>query len=120
MSDGVVSGGQKAPHYSLKSNRKSSIPHSDARSDGTLAAALDAVREVASKDPDHARLANAEGFSVSDFSLGHRLAKLSVSQLKTDPVARGQVLALASRYRRQVSPRLRFQLGLTDQRDLFG
>lgn len=120
MSNSVAQEAAKAPHYSLKSNRKSSISHSDARSDGTLAAALDAVREVASMDPDHARLANAAGFSVSDVALGHRLARLSVSQLKTDPVSRGQVLALASRYRRQVSPRLRYTLGLTDQRDLFG
>ena len=89
-------------------------------SDGRIRAALEAIREVASLDPDRARLANAAGFSVADVSLGHRLARLSANHVRNDPVVTNQVLSLAARYRRQVSPKLRYDLRLTDQLDLFG
>lgn len=114
-----------SPHYSSAPQpgfRRSNPGHALARSAARraqLEAALEAVREVARLDPDKARLANAAGFSVSDVSLGHRLALLSADQLARDPVASGQALALAARYRRQVSPKLRFAMGVTDQMDLF-
>ena len=112
---GDVPPAPRSPHYSRVGNRKAR----DSRSDGRLAAALDAVREVARLDPDKAKVANAAGFSVSDVSLGHRLALLSTEQLRKDPVASGQALALAARYRRQVPNRLRVAIGATDQHDLF-
>ena len=114
-SPGDVPPAARSPHYSRARNRRP-----PARCDGRLQAALDAIREVARLDPDKARLANAAGFGVSDVSLGHRLALLSAEQLARDPVASGQALALAARYRRQVSPGLRFTMGLDDQMDLFG
>lgn len=113
-----------SPHYSSArqqdyrvSNPGCALARSTARL-AQLAAALDAIREVARLDPDKARLANGVGFSVADVAVGHRLAQLTADQLRKDPVASGQALALAARYRRQVSPKLRYQMGLDDQGDM--
>lgn len=100
-----------APHYSMIRNRRPP----EKRCDGRLEAALDAIREVARLDPDKAQLSNGVGFSVADVAVGHRFAQLTADQLRKDPVASGQALALAARYRRQVSPKLRYEMGLDDQ-----
>ena len=83
-----------------------------------LTAALDALRHVASLDPDHARHANGRGFARSDVSLGHRLAVSAASSLRDGPLA-AKAIALAARYRRQVPSGIRYNLGLIDQPDLF-
>ncbi len=104
-----------SPRYSAAKNRKKT----DSPGDGRLSAALDAVKSIARLDPDHARLANGIGFSASDARLGHLLARMSAEQLRDNKSLAKQVLAMAARYRKQVSPGLRYTLHLTAQRDLF-
>lgn len=91
----------------------------DSPGEGKVLAALAALRHVASLDPDHARSLNRAGFSKSDVLLGHRLARMSPDAVRQSPALRGEVLRLASRYRRQVPGGLAYDAGLTDQRSLW-
>jgi len=95
-------------------NRK----HGDAHSDAQAVAALEALRHVASLDPDGARLKNLVGFSRADVALGHRLARLSPEAVSRSPALAAEVMRLAARYRRQVPGGLSSAAGLTDQRCL--
>lgn len=107
-----------SPHYSGVRNQVSNDSPRDARGDGRIRAALAALRHVAALDPDGARLENGVGFGVSDVARGHALAKLSPLTVLRSPVLSGEVLAMASRYRRQVPGGLAFGAGLTDQGSL--
>lgn len=107
-----------SPHYSIFWNQKNRDARRDA-AEGPLEAALDALRLVASNDPDHARTANGFGFARSDVTLGHRLSKLTASQLRDDPGLAAEVMKMAARYRRQVPTSLRVGMGVTSQPDFF-
>lgn len=107
-----------SPHYSGVRNQISSHSPRDARSDGHIRAALAALCHVAALDLDGARLETGIGFGVSDAARGHALAKLSPLTVLRSPVLSGEVLAMASRYRRQVPGGLAFAAGLTDQGSL--
>ncbi len=84
-----------------------------------LEAALEAVRVVAGYDPDHAAVDNRLGFARPDVAIGHALASAPASTAITSPGLALLVWRRAMRYRRQVSPRLSFAAGFTDQSDLF-
>ena len=83
-----------------------------------MRAALEALRHVASLDPDGARFENGLGFSKSDVALGHRLSKLSPEAVCRSPGLAREVLRLAARYRRQVPGGIAYEAGLTDQGSL--
>ncbi|MHA6685349.1 hypothetical protein [Mesorhizobium sp. A556] len=83
-------------------------------------AAHAAVRAVAGLDPDHAREANGKGFDKSDVALGHALASASAEIIASSPAYAAMLIALAGKYRKQVSPKLGLALGHTDQPDFWG
>jgi hypothetical protein len=68
-----------------------------------LAASLEVLRAVARQDEDHARAVNGRGYSKADSPAGHRLSKLTTSDVSRDGQTEGDVLRLAQRYRRQAS-----------------
>lgn len=75
------------------------------RQDGRerLAASLEVLRAVARQDEDHAQKLNGRGYSRSDSPSGHRLSKLTTSDVSRDGQTERDVLRLAQRYRRQAS-----------------
>jgi len=82
-----------------------------ARHRAALAEALDVLKSVAAQDADGAQKMNRVGFSKSDTSHGHRLARLQLERVMKDRTLSEEVLSLAKRYRGQATA-LR-------QRDLF-
>lgn len=76
------------------------------RSDPRSAKAREALRilgAVAAEDSDYAMHQNGVGFSKSDSTKGHALARLSVATVLRDAATYAEVLKLAARYRRQAS-----------------
>ncbi|WP_193175277.1 hypothetical protein [Oricola nitratireducens] len=82
-------------------------------------AALAALREVANRDPDRARLRDGRGFARCDMPLGHALASAPSGEVLGRPSFARLAMDLARKYRRQVPNALAMRMGLTDQYDLF-
>jgi hypothetical protein len=82
-------------------------------------AALAALRVVANRDPDRARLRNGRGFARCDVLLGHALASAPSGEVLGRPSFSRLAMDLARKYRRQVPNALAMRMGLTDQYDLF-
>jgi hypothetical protein len=113
-----------ASRYSLNHKRGTPSPNpfsGNERCDGleALQAALSVLRSVAASDPDHARHANAQGYSRSDGRRGHYLAGMSDDVVSRSPSLTSEVLRMAARYRRQASYGQRWRMGLERQGDLF-
>ena len=65
--------------------------------------ALLVLGTVASEDLDYAKQQNGVGFSKSDSTKGHGLARLSPSEVLRSSATYAEVLKMAARYRRQAS-----------------
>ncbi len=65
--------------------------------------ALSVLAAVAAEDPDYAKHQNGRGFSKSDSTKGHGLARLRPGTVIRDPSTYQEVLKMATRYRRQAS-----------------
>lgn len=91
-----------SPHYSVSKQKKYQLSHSDE----VLRRAHEAVRYIASLDLDHAKQANAQGFSKSDTRLGNCLARWP-TEIVVRHWAFGLIaVKLARKYRRQLPARL--------------
>lgn len=65
--------------------------------------ALLVLGAVADEDADFAKHQNGRGFSRSDSSKGHALAKLSITAVLSTSATYSEVVSMAARYRRQAS-----------------
>lgn len=65
--------------------------------------ALIVLATVAAEDSDHAHAQNGVGFSKSDSSKGHALARLSLGAAMSNEATISDVMRMAARYRRQSS-----------------
>ncbi|RVG70876.1 hypothetical protein [Sinorhizobium meliloti] len=65
--------------------------------------ALLVIGAVAAEDSDYAKEQNGVGFSKSDSTKGHGLARLSVVSVLSSDATYSDVIKLAARYRRQAS-----------------
>lgn len=65
--------------------------------------ALLVIGAVAAEDSDYAKHQNGVGFSKSDSTKGHALARLSIVSVLSNASTYTEVTKLAARYRRQAS-----------------
>jgi len=65
--------------------------------------ALLVLAAVAAEDADYATTRNGRGFSRSDSTKGHSLAKLSITAALSSAATFAEVVSMAARYRRQAS-----------------
>lgn len=70
---------------------------------GKAREALLVIGAVAAEDSDYAKKQNGVGFSKSDSTKGHALARLSVASVLSSDATFEEVTKLAARYRRQAS-----------------
>lgn len=70
---------------------------------GPAREALLVLSAVAAEDSDYAKHQNGVGFSKSDSTKGHALAKLSITSVLRSAATYSEVTKLAARYRRQAS-----------------
>ncbi len=70
---------------------------------GKAREALLVLGAVAAEDADYAKQRNGRGFSKSDSTKGHGLAKLSITAVLSSASAYAEVVSMAARYRRQAS-----------------
>ncbi|GEC34035.1 hypothetical protein EFR01_42060 [Sinorhizobium fredii] len=70
---------------------------------GKAREALLVLGAVAAEDSDYAKKQNGVGFSKSDSTKGHALARLSVTSVLSSDATFEEVTKLAARYRRQAS-----------------
>ncbi|NTI03117.1 hypothetical protein G6K88_13920 [Agrobacterium rhizogenes] len=62
---------------------------------------------MATLDQDHAQIANKVGFSKSDVTRGHKLAKCTEDQVVRHFALSAMAVMLAQKYDRQVPPSLK-------------
>lgn len=95
-----------SPHYFVFLHHQYRVSRSEI--DDVIRSCHAGLRHVARNDPDHARKQNGVGFSVSDQTLGHKLARASVETFLRSEVRAWVLIKLAIKYRRQIPPALRF------------
>lgn len=94
---------QRSPHYSVDVNR---IGQKRSDAEVIIRRAHDAVRYIATLDGDRAAVKNGLGFSKSDVSRGHALARWPFEVVIRSKTMATVSMALARKYRRQLPPRL--------------
>jgi hypothetical protein len=95
-----------SPHYFVFLHHQYRVSRSEI--DDVIRSCHAGLRHVAANDPDHARKQNGVGFSASDQTLGHKLARASVENFLRSEILATVMIRLAIRYRRQIPPSLRF------------
>ncbi|MGX9991581.1 hypothetical protein ACS4RR_020860 [Rhizobium sp. Z1P35] len=95
-----------SPHYFAFLHHKYRVSRSEL--DDIIRNCHAGLRHVAADDPDRARQLNGVGFSVSDQTIGHKLAKAPVQLFLKSEVLAQALVKLAIKYRRQIPSALRF------------
>ncbi len=94
-----------SPHYFIVWQR--GYQPSRSEHEGAVRRAHRAVRYLAALDQDHAQIANKAGFSKSDVTKGHKLAKCAEDLVVRHFALSALAVRLAQKYDRQVPPSLK-------------
>ncbi|WP_009996748.1 hypothetical protein [Rhizobium sp. Kim5] len=106
MTNANLNQGVLSPRYFVFLHHFYRVSRSDL--DDVIRNCHEGLRHVAANDPDHARKLNGVGFSASDQTLGHKLARATVQTFLRSEVLAQVLIKLAIKYRRQIPPGLRF------------
>lgn len=79
------------------------LPRGDDPRWAKIGEALRVLAAVAAEDSDYAKHQNGRGFSKSDSTKGHSLARLRPGAVISCPSTYDDVIKMATRYRRQAS-----------------